>query len=145
MSADPTFVAKNGKSRTYWVRKCMCLYNSHYNVYFLNNEKTHKVRCGEVYYKGVLKTDGEKWWTVKDFEYDLSNSHFWVETEDGMVIDWIARFFMKRDTGVDKKVWSKADLLAHGIEHRYYDHEEDILKRGFNLYGDASDADRAEC
>ena len=142
MSADPTFIAKNGKSRTYWVKKFLCLYNSHYNVYFLNNETTHKVRCGEVYYKGDLKTDGEKWWTVKDFDYELANSHFWVETEDGKVIDWIASFFMKRDTGVDKKVWSKAELEAHGIKHTYYDHEADILKRGYELYGDASDDDR---
>jgi len=143
MSADPTFIAKNGKSRTYWVATTKCLYNAHYNTYFLNNEKTHRVRCGEVHYKGVLKTDGEKWWTVKDFNHDLSNSHFWVETEDGMVVDWIARFFMKRDTGVNKKVWSRAELEAHGIVHSYYDHEEDILKRGFALYGDASDYERS--
>lgn len=144
MSADPSFIAKNGKSRTYWVRKCLCLYNAHYNTYFLNNETTHRVRCGELFYKGKQKTDGEVHWKLDEFNFDLSNSHFWVETEDGYILDWIVSFFGKRDLGIDKKLWSKDEVKALGIEHRTYTHEADIATRGFELYGDASDYDRRQ-
>ena len=144
MSADPTFIAKNGKSRTYWVRRSLCYYNAFYNTYFLNNEKTHRVRCGELFYKGEQKTDGEVEWKVKDFNYDLSNAHFWVETDDGCILDWIVSFFGKRDLKVEKKVWTKEEVKALGIEHRYYDNEEEVFKRGFALYGDASDEDRSQ-
>lgn len=142
MSADPTFLAQNGKFRTYWVRRSMCLYNAHYNTYFLNNQTTHRVRCGELFYKGKHKTDGEVHWKLGDFDAELANSHFWVETTDGKVLDWIVSFFGKRDLGIDKKVWTKDEVKALGIEYRYYDHEADIAKRGFELYGDASDYDR---
>ena len=142
MSAEPTFIAKNGKSRTYWVRRSLCYYNAFYNTYFLQNEATHRVRCGELFYKGVQKTDGEVEWEVKDFDADLADAHFWVETDDGKVIDWIVSFFGKRDTGVDKKVWTKDELKELGIEYRYYDHEADVFQKGYRLYGQTDDEER---
>ena len=139
---EPTFIV-NGKERTYWVKNHHCFYNAFYNTYFLGNEKTHRVRCGELYYKGVQKTDGEVHWKVKDFNYDLSNSHWWVETDDGKVIDWIVRFFGKRDMKINKKVWTKEELKELGIEYRYYEHEEEIFKRGFGMYGGTNDFERS--
>ena len=144
MSADPIFIAKNGKERTYWVRTSLCYYNAFYNTYFLNNEKTHRVRCGELFYKGEQKTDGEVHWKLKDFNFDLSNSHFWVETDDGMIIDWIVTFFGKRDMQINKKVWSKEEVKALGIEYKYYDNEAEVFKHAFSLYGDTSDYERRQ-
>lgn len=139
---DPTFTALNGKERTYWVKRSLCLYNAHYNVKFLKNEATHKIRCGQLLYKGELKTDGELDWKLEDYNADLSNAHLWVETDDGKVIDWIVAFFGKRDTKVDKKVWTKEEMEALGIEYRYSPDEERVLKKANALYGDASDYER---
>lgn len=127
----------------YWVERSRCFYNAFYNTYYLKNEATHRVRCGEVFYKGVQKTDGEVEWEVDDFDSDLSNSHFWVETTDGYIIDWIVSFFMKRDTGIAKEKWLKSEVEAHGIIHRYYDYEDDIFEEGYDLYGKTSDYERS--
>lgn len=139
---EPTFTI-DGMEQTYWVQNKMCIYNAFYNTYYLKNEKTHRVRCGELFYKGVQKTDGEVHWKVNDFEYDLSNSHWWVETDDGKVIDWIPRFFGKRDMGVDKKVWTKEELAELGIEYKYYEHEAEIFKKADKMYGGTGKWERA--
>jgi hypothetical protein len=123
----------------YWISKSKCYYNAFYNTRFLKNDKDHFVRAGELFVNGVQKTDGELDWKVKDFNDNLSNSHFWVETADGKIIDWMANFFMKT---LDNKVWDKAELEARGIVHIPYIHEKEIIEKGKELYGDTGEKER---
>jgi hypothetical protein len=126
----------------YWVKTAMCLYNAHYNVKFLGNEATHKIRCGQLFYKGDIKTEGEVNFMLKDYNHDLSNAHLWVETSDGKVIDWIVTTFGQRDRGVKRKVWTKEEVKEMGIVYVYSPDEAQVLKRANTLYGDADDAER---
>ena len=126
----------------YWVERRCCLYNAFYNVYYLKNTATHTVRCGGVFVDGVIKTDAELEWKVDDFEPDLSDSHFWAETEDGCVIDWIASFYMRHKTGRKQEKWAKSELEANGIVHKYYDYEDVIFEEGYDQYGTTSDIER---
>ena len=124
----------------YWIKQRLCYYNAFYNVYFLNNTATHRVRCGEVWFNGKQKTDGELHWKLDDFNCDLSNAHFWVETDDGKIIDWIASILMKNKK---VKVWDKAELEANGFEYKYYENEKIIFDEAFFQYGDTNDEERS--
>jgi hypothetical protein len=141
---DPKFISKTGKSRSYWVANNLCYYNAFYNTYFLKNDATHRVRAGELFYKGRQQTDGEVHWRVSQFNLDLSDAHFWVETNDGLVIDWIVRLVGKKERDIVQKVWTRDEVTAMGVEHRYYDHEDEVLRRAFDLYGDTCDEEREE-
>ena len=125
----------------YWISVHHCYYNAFYNTHFLKNTRTHMVRAGELYVNGVQKTDGELDWKVDDFNDDLTNAHFWVETLDGKIIDWMANFYMK---STDKKIWNNTDLEANGIIHRRYKHEEQIIKKARQLYGNAGETERKQ-
>ena len=120
----------------YWVQLLCCINNAFYNVYYLENEKTHRVRCGRVIFNG--KAVGRLPLNVSVREFDYSDTHCWVESKDGKyIIDWVLCKELDRKV----KVYEKAEIEKLGFKYQYYENEKGIfnkLKRRFGKEGDLS-------
>jgi hypothetical protein len=123
----------------YWIYGFQCVFNAYYNTKFLKNTKTHKVRCGGVWYKGTQLFGGNM--NIEPRKFYYGNSHAWVETTDGKIIDWVINEYLEEDDP-KKCVWDKKEMEALGFEYRYYDQEEKIEKKLRKQFGSASEFDR---
>ena len=120
----------------YWILGYDCVNNAYYNTNYLGNKKTHKVRCGGVWFKGKQLFGGEMDITTRKFHY--SGSHAWVETTDGKIIDWVINEYLEEDD-YKKCVWDKKEMEALGFEYRYYDNEVAIEKKLRKQFGKCSE------
>lgn len=123
----------------YWIYNHMCVNNAYYNTYHLGNKKTHKVRCGGIWFNGKQLYGGEMNITTRKFYY--GDSHAWVETKDGKVIDWVINEVLEEDDP-KKCVWTMSELKDKGIEYRYYDEEVAIEKKLKKQFGKCGEMDR---
>ena len=121
----------------YWIFNKTCINNAFYNVYFLDNQKTHKVKCGVVSFKGKYLFGGDVNISTKDFE--VCDSHFWVETKDGMIIDWVINAVTKDTT---HKIHNKAEMEALGFKYEYYTNMKAITLKTKKRFGKCGEIDR---
>lgn len=127
------------KSDDYWIKHYCCVNNAYYNVYKLNNKKTHKVRCGGVWFKGEQLFGSRMDLTTRQFHY--RSSHAWVETKDGKIIDWVINEYLE-EPDLKKVVWDKKEIEALGFEYRYYDNEVAIERKLRKQFGKSGEMDR---
>ena len=117
MTAQPNF----------WIKQYQCVINAYYNVYYLKNQKNMRVRCGGIYFNGKPLFDTNLDISVKAFNY-YRGSHFWVETNDGKIIDWVLNAELNISDG-SKCVWDKNEMEKLGFTYKYYTNEKGIEKK----------------
>lgn len=127
------------KNDDYWVKHFTCMNNAYYNVYQLNNKKTHKVRGGGVWFKGKQLFGGDM--SITNRKFERSDSHWWVETKDGKIIDWVINEYLE-EPDLKKVVWVKSEIEALGFEYRYYENEVAIEKKMRKQFGKCGEMDR---
>lgn len=112
----------------YWIQRLCCHNNAFYNIKF--GKRTHKVRCGQVWYKGKQYYGDDI--DIKTRKHHYRYSHSWVETSDGRIIDWVINDILRNR---DCKVWNKKELEEKGFEWKYYVNESGICKQLRTLFG----------
>lgn len=127
------------KNDDYWVKHFTCMNNAYYNTYQLKNQKTHKVRGGGVWFKGKQLFGGDM--SITNRKFEESDSHWWVETKDGKIIDWVINEYLE-EPDLKKVVWVKSEIEALGFEYRYYEHEVNIEKKMRKRFGKCGEMDR---
>jgi hypothetical protein len=127
------------KSDDYWIKHFTCMNNAYYNTYQLGNQKTHKVRGGGVWFKGKQLFGGDM--SITNRKFERSDSHWWVETKDGKIIDWVINEYLE-EPDLKKVVWVKSEIEALGFEYRYYEHEVNIEKKMRKQFGKCGEIDR---
>ena len=125
---------------TFWIKKYECIINAYYNVHFLKNQKTMKVRCGNIFHNGKPLFDTDLEQSVRAFNY-YRGSHFWVETDDGKVIDWVLNEKLGEADG-SKCVWDKAEMEKLGFTYQYYKNEKGIEKKTAKSFKEVGAQDR---
>lgn len=123
----------------YWIKQFCCMNNAYYNTNYLGNKKTHKVRGGGVWFKGEQLFGGDMSVTTRKFIE--RRSHWWVETADGKIIDWVINEYLE-EPDLKKLVWDKKEIEALGFEYKYYENEVGIEKKVRKSFGKCGYADR---
>jgi len=124
-------------SDDYWLAYYQCIANAYYNVYYLGNQKKMKVRFGGVYRYGQPIFGVNVDVSVRKYEY--KDSHCWVETNDGKVIDWVLNDLFGT---TEKKIWDMSYVKEQGVEYKYFTHEKAIEKKANKTWKAISDTDR---
>lgn len=127
------------KNDDYWIKHFTCMNNAYYNTYHLGNKKTHKVRGGGVWFKGKQLFGGDM--SITNRKFERSDSHWWVETKDGKIIDWVINEYLE-EPDLKKVVWVKSEIEALGFEYRYYENEVAIEKKMRKSFGKCAEGDR---
>jgi hypothetical protein len=127
-------------SSNYWIKQMCCINNAYYNTHYLGNQKTHKVRCGTVSFKGHDIFTSDLNVSPRKFNF-YRGSPWWVETSDGKIIDWVINEYLE-EPDLKKLVWDKKEIEALGFEYKYYVNEVGIEKKTRKMFGKCDDDER---
>ena len=117
---------------TYWISSYNCAWNVLYHKHHHIDKKNNIIRAGCLYYK-----DKCIWGNDEDFnlyenidtrKFHYGCGHFWTETKDGFIIDWVINSLLKISS-TDKVKWSKEELEEKGFRYVPYKYEPNIIKK----------------
>jgi len=79
--------------------------------------------------------------SITNRKFEESDSHWWVETKDGKIIDSVINEYLE-EPDLKKVVWVKGEIEALGFEYRYYENEVPIEKKMRKRFGACGEMDR---
>jgi hypothetical protein len=126
----------SGNEGGFWICEKNCVWSAFYHKYHL--DKKHNVRAGCLYYKGKCiwgnDEDFDLYEKIKTRDFSYSCGHFWTETKDNYIVDWVINKMLCVPSS-EKVKWSKEELSELGFEYVRYENEKGIINKSKKLFG----------